>query len=70
MNIHFSLKNLFLSESICSKLKELDISNSGMNDNGMLRLAKNISALKEIKLTEINKKLYHFFYIRNISINL
>ena len=50
MNIHFSLKNLFLSESICSKLKELDISNSGMNDNGMLRLAKNISALKEIKL--------------------
>ena len=36
-------------EKICSKIKALYLSNSGLTDNGMLRLTKNISVFKNIE---------------------
>ena len=47
--IHLTLRNLFRMDKICSKIKILDLSNSGLTDNGMLRLTKNISVFKNIE---------------------
>ena len=44
--IHLTLRKLFGLDKICSKIKTLDLSNSGLTDNGMLHLTKNISILK------------------------
>ena len=39
-HIHLNLKILFSCNNICCLLKELDLSNSGLIDNGMLRIKK------------------------------
>ena len=44
---------MFQLDKICPKIKILDLSNSGLNDNGMLRLRKNISVLKNIESINI-----------------
>ena len=44
---------MFQLEKICPKIKILDLSNSGLNDNGMLRLRKNIYVLKNIESINI-----------------
>ena len=51
--IHLTLKGLFRLDKICTKIKELDLSNSGLNDNGMLRLTKNIKVFKSIELINL-----------------
>ena len=53
IKIHLILKELFQLDKICSQIKELDLSNTGMTDNGMLRLTKNISVFKNIELINI-----------------
>ena len=50
--IHKDLKDLFQLDNICSRITDLDLSNTGITDNGMLRLTKNISVFK--KLEHIN----------------
>ena len=58
IKIHLILKELFQLDKICSQIKELDLSNTGMTDNGMFRLTKNISVFKNIELINIeNTKL-------------
>ena len=53
MEIHWKLKNLFLLNNICSSIKELDLSNTGITDNGIFRLTKNISILKNIEIINL-----------------
>ena len=53
IKIHLILKELLQLDKICSQIKELDLSNTGMTDNGMLRLTKNISVFKNIELINI-----------------
>ena len=68
--IQYYLKILFSLDNICSVLKELDLSNNKLTDNGMLRINKNISKLKSIEtinlenteLTIMSKK-----YLKNIN---
>ena len=48
INIHLILKELFQLDKICSKIEILDLSNSGLNDNGMLRLTKNTFPFSKI----------------------
>ena len=43
------LKILFSLNNICSRIIELDLSDTGITDNGMLRLTKNILVFKNIK---------------------
>ena len=43
------LKELFSLDKICQRITELDLSNTGLTDNGMLRLLKNISLFKNIE---------------------
>jgi len=43
------LKYIFQSNNICSKIKEIDLSETLLRDNGMSRLAKNISLFKNLK---------------------
>ena len=43
------LKELFSLDKICQRITELDLSNTGLTDNGMLRLIKNISLFKNIE---------------------
>ena len=43
------LKELFSLDKICPRITELDLSNTGLTDNGMLRLTKNISLFKNIE---------------------
>ena len=47
--VHKYLKYLFPLDNICSKITDLDLSNTGITDNGMLRLVKNIFVFKKIK---------------------
>ena len=76
--IHYHLKKLFSCNNICSKLKELDLSYSGLTDNGLLRIKKNIEKLKNIqiinlentKLTLKSKKYLDFFQRKTIKIIL
>ena len=76
--IQFYLKILFSCNNICSKLKELDLSYSGLIDNGLLRIKKNIEKLKNIqiinlentKLTFKSKKYLNFFQSKKIKIIL
>ena len=78
INIHLILKELFQLDKICSKIEILDLSNSGLNDNGMLRLAKNISFFKNIesiilensKITDYSKKYFEQLEKQNIKIAL
>ena len=53
MEIHWKLKNLFLLNNICSSIKELDLSNTGITDNGIFRLTKNISLFKNIEIINL-----------------
>ena len=58
--IHIQLKILFKLNNICQSIKELDLSYSGISDNGMLRLSKNISLFKNLERLNLeNKKLQH-----------
>ena len=67
--IQYYLKILFSLDNICYYLKELDLSNNKLTDNGMLRINKNINKLKYIEiinlenteLTLLSKK-----YLKNI----
>ena len=76
INIHLTLKILFQLDKICSKIKILDLSNSGLTDNGMLRLRKNISVLKNIEtiniencnITDYSKKYIEQIEKQNIKI--
>jgi len=78
INIHLILKELFQLDKICSKIEILDLSNSGLNDNGMLRLTKNISFFKNIesiilensKITDYSKKYFEQLEKQNIKIVL
>ena len=47
--IHKDLKDLFPLDNICSRITDLDLSNTGITDNGMLRLIKNISVFKKLE---------------------
>ena len=47
--IQHYLKVLFSLDNICAVLKELDLSNNKLTDNGMLRINKNIHKLKKIE---------------------
>ena len=72
--IQYYLKILFSLDNICSVLKELDLSNNKLTDNGMLRIYKNISKLKRIEtinlenteLTLMSKK--YIKHINNLNI--
>ena len=44
---------MFQLDKICQKIKILDLSNSGLNDNAMLRLRKNISIFDNIETINI-----------------
>ena len=76
INIHLTLKILFQLDKICPKIKILDLSNSGLTDNGMLRLRKNISVLKNIEsiniencnITDYSKKYIEQIEKQNIKI--
>ena len=46
IKIHLNLRKLFEMDKICSKIKTLDLSNSSLTDNGMLRLTKIFLFLK------------------------
>jgi len=70
INIHLIIKELFQLDKICSKIKILDLSNSGLTDNGMLRLRKNVSVFKNIESINIeNSKItdYSKKYIEQIE---
>ena len=49
LEIKRELKMLFTLENIASRIIELDLSNTNLNDNGMLRLSKNIHFFKKIE---------------------
>ena len=51
--VHRTLKGLIKSNKICSKIIELDLSKTSFDDNGMLRLSKNINVFKNIKLINL-----------------
>jgi len=76
INIHLNLKILFQLDKICPKIKILDLSNSSLNDNGMLRLRKKISVLKNIEsinienynITDYSKKYIEQIEKQNIKI--
>ena len=55
--IHYYLKILFSLENICSSLKYLDLSNTGLKDNGILRINKNISKIKNIEIINLENNL-------------
>ena len=52
-NFHKHLKDLFLLDNICSRIIELDLSNNWLNDNGMIRLTKNIHLFKKIEIINL-----------------
>ena len=74
--IQYYLKILFSCENICSLLKNLDLSNSGLIDNGMLRLKKNFDKIKDVQtinlentsLTLKSKKFLEFFEKKKIKV--
>ena len=78
IKIHLNLRKLFGMDKICSKIKTLDLSNSGLTDNGMLRLTKNISVFKNIEsinlqntaLTTYSKKYIEQIKKKKIKIKL
>ena len=47
--IHYYLKVLFSLDNICPSLINLDLSNTDLKDNGILRINKNISKMKILK---------------------
>jgi hypothetical protein len=70
LEILSNLRELFQLNNLCSRIKELDLSNTGLIDNGMFRLAKNISVFKNIelinlentKLTTYSKKFFELIH--------
>ena len=70
------LKILFSCNNICSVLKYLDLSNTDLSDNGMLRLKNNLSKIKNIQtinlentLLTLNSKKY-FEYFQDLKIQI
>ena len=53
IEIQKDLKILFQLDNICARITDLDLSSTGITDNGMLRLTKNISVFKNIKIINI-----------------
>ena len=78
IKIHKALKELIPLSNICSIIKELDLSNTGLTDNGMFRLTKNISVFKNlelinldnVKLTTYSQKFLKQIQEKNIKIIL
>ena len=67
---HLIVKKLFTFNKLCSKIKELDLSQTGLNDNGLFRLTKNISAFKNIQiinLKDCNITTYSEKYITQLK---
>ena len=62
MEIQKNLKELILLDNIISRIIELDLSNTDLIDNGMLRLSKNIQFFKKIETINLE-------YTVNININ-
>ena len=78
LEILSNLRELFQLNNLCSRIKELDLSNTGLIDNGMFRLAKNISVFKNIelinlentKLTTYSKKFFELIHKQKENIIL
>ena len=78
IEVHRTLKEVIRLDKICSKIKELDLSNTGLNDNGMFRLTKNIKTFKVIgiinlegtNLTTYSKKYFELLEKQKIKIIL
>ena len=77
-DIHLCLKILFSCYNIYSLLKELDLSNCGLTDNGVFRIKKNIDKIKNIQIINLEntlitskfKKHLNFFKQKKIKIIL
>ena len=65
LEIKRELKMLFTLENISSRIIELDLSNTDLNDNGMLRLSKNIHFFQKIETINLENTK-----ISNESINI
>ena len=64
--INLILDQLFQLNNLCSIIKELDLSNTGITDKGMIQLTNNISLFKNIELinlenTKITKNCKKYF---------
>ena len=70
IEIQKTLKELFGLNNICSKIKEIDLSNTGLIDNGMFRFTKNISLfnnLESINLENTKITTYSQKYFKQIQ---
>ena len=76
VDIHYYLKILFSCDNICSLIKILDISDTELTDNGLLRLKKNIDKIKNIRIINISntlltsKSMKYIEFFKNKNINL
>ena len=76
--IHKTLKKLFLLNNICSRIKAIDLSNTGLTDNGMFRITKNISIFKNLesinleqsKITTYSRKYFKQIEAQKIKLTL
>ena len=74
--INLILNQLFQLNNLCSNIKELDLSNTGITDNGMIQLTNNISLFKNIELINLEntkitikcKKYFEQIKKKNIKI--
>jgi len=74
--VHRILTDLFLLDKLSSRIKILDLSNTGLTDNGMLRLTKNIHYFKNLesinlensKVTACSLKYFKQIQEKNIKI--
>ena len=76
--INLILDQLFQLNNLCSIIKELDLSNTGITDKGMIQLTNNISLFKNIELINLDntkltincKKYFEQIQEKNIKIIL